>query len=213
MSQSKSSVRDAYSLILESIDMGVYKPGDRLLESDLADRLGVSRTPIREALQRLAAQSLLVRDGRSLIVAALDHNQMAELYVVRRELEGLAARLAARHATSEEIQVLRDMVAADQALVDAPSALARANRRFHTQIHLASHNRYLVQQLDRVHRTMVLMATTSLAARGRGQIALKEHASIVDAIAKRDEDEAFKALKQHISIAFMTRLKQEATTR
>ena len=83
---------------------GIYRPGDRLVESDLAERFGMSRTPIREALQRLETQSLLTRDGRSLIVASLDHNQMAELYVVRTELEGLAARLAARHATEEEVR-------------------------------------------------------------------------------------------------------------
>ena len=94
MNQPRQPQTDAYSLILEAIDVGVYKPGDRLVESELAERFGVSRTPIREALQRLETQSLLVRDGRSLIVASLNHNQLAELYVVRGELEGLAARLA-----------------------------------------------------------------------------------------------------------------------
>ena len=209
----KTQQTDAYSMILEAIDVGVYRPGDRLVESDLAERFGVSRTPIREALQRLETQSLLARDGRSLIVASLDHNQMAELYVVRRELEGLAARLAARHATPEEMQILQDMVEADNALLDDPSALARANRRFHKQIHLASHNRYLVQQLDLVHRTMALMATTSLAAQGRGAIAQAEHAAIVSAIAARNEDGADAALREHISVAFMTRLKQDAERR
>jgi DNA-binding GntR family transcriptional regulator len=213
MNQQKISQTDAYSLILEAIDMGDFKPGDRLVESDLADRFGMSRTPIREALQRLETQSLLERDGRSLIVASLDHNQMAELYVVRRELEGLAARLAARHATDEEVQVLREMVTADDALVNDPAALARANRRFHKQIHLASHNRYLVQQLDLVHRTMALMATTSLAAQGRGTIAQGEHDGIVRAIETRDEAAAEAALKDHISIAFMTRLKLDAGRR
>lgn len=205
--------KDAYTLILDAIDVGVFRPGDRLVESDLADRFGVSRTPIREALQRLETQSLLERDGRSLIVASLDHNQMAELYVVRRELEGLAAALAARHATEEEIQVLRDMVSADDALTDQPIELAKANRRFHQQIHLASHNRYLVQQLDLVHRSMALMATTSLAAEGRGRIAQSEHKAIVDAIAARDEEAAGRALKDHISVAFTTRLKQDAGAR
>ncbi|MEC9310210.1 MAG: GntR family transcriptional regulator, partial [Pseudomonadota bacterium] len=205
--------KDAYALILEAIDVGVYRPGDRLVESDLAERFGVSRTPIREALQRLETQSLLERDGRSLIVASLDHNQMAELYVVRRELEGLAARLAAQHATEEEIRVLQEMVKADDQLVDDPTELAKANRRFHEQIHLASHNRYLVQQLNLVHRTMALMATTSLAAKGRGKIAQSEHKGIVDAISRRDADAAADALKDHISIAFMTRLKQDAGDR
>ena len=206
----KPAQKDAYILILEAIDSGIYKPGDRLVESELAERFGVSRTPIREALQRLETQSLLTRDGRSLIVASLDHNQMAELYVVRCELEGLAASLAARHATEEEIQVLRDMVEEDRALVGDPSALARANRRFHKMIHLASHNRYLVQQLDLVHRSMALMATTSLAAKGRGTKALEEHQAIVEAIARRDEREAYTALRDHISVAFVTRLKLDA---
>ena len=199
--------------IEDEIVAGELALGSRLDENQLAARFGVSRTPIREALQRLETQSLLERDGRSLIVASLDHNQMAELYVVRRELEGLAARLAARHATEEEIRVLRDMVTADDALVNDPAALARANRRFHKQIHLASHNRYLVQQLDLVHRTMALMATTSLAAQGRGEIAQGEHDGIVKAIEARDEAAADLALKEHISIAFMTRLKQDAGSR
>ena len=213
MPSSKQSNKDAYSIILEAIDFGIYKPGDRLVESELAERLGVSRTPIREALQRLETQSLLERDGRSLIVASLDHNQMAELYVVRRELEGLAGRLAAKHATEEEIRVLQDMVTADDALVNDPPALSRVNRRFHEQIHLASHNRYLVQQLNLVHRTMALMATTSLAAEGRGEIAQSEHKSLVAAIVARDEDAAAKALKDHISVAYITRLKQDALRR
>ena len=210
MTQGKSTNKDAYTLILEAIDTGLYRPGDRLVESELADRLGVSRTPVREALQRLETQSLLASDGRSLIVASLDHNQMAELYVVRAELEGLAAKLAAKHATPEEKRVLQDMVDEDRKIVNDPNALARANRRFHKQIHLASHNRFLVQQLDLLHRSMALMATTSLAAEGRGMVAMQEHQNIVDAIVAGDQDGAFEALRQHISVAFMTRLKLDA---
>ena len=120
-------MKDAYSLILTAIEGGTYRPGDRLVESELAERFGVSRTPVREALQRLETQAMLVRDGRSLIVASLDHNQLAELYTVRAELEALAARLAARHATPEEVRVLAQMVEDDQKAVRDPEALARAN--------------------------------------------------------------------------------------
>ena len=201
---------DAYSLILAAIEVGTYRPGDRLVESELADRFGVSRTPVREALQRLETQQMVVRDGRSLIVATLDHNQLAELYVVRAELEGLAARLAARHATPEEVRVLAQLVSEDQKAIHDPQALARANKRFHHQIHLASHNRYLVQQLDLVHRSMALMAKTSLAAEGRSETALAEHKRIVDAIAAGDGNAADQALRQHISMAWETRLKLEA---
>ena len=146
-------------------------------------------------------------------MASLDHNQTAELYVVRGELEGLAARLAARHATEEEVRVLREMVEADNKLVNDPSALSRSNRRFHKQIHLSSHNRYLVQQLDLLYRSMALMATTSLAAEGRGELAQAEHDKIVSMIEARDEDGADEALRSHISVAFVTRLKQEAARR
>ena len=210
MSQTRAGQTDAYALILQAIDVGVFKPGDRLVESDLADRFGVSRTPIREALQRLETQNLLTRDGRSLIVASLSHNEMAELYAVRSELEGLAARLAAQHASAEEVLVLREMVQEDRKLTDDPSALSRANRRFHKQIHLASHNRFLVRQLDLVHRSMALMATTSLAAEGRGEVAMEEHNAIVEAIAAGDQDGAQQTLRDHISVAFVTRLKLDS---
>lgn len=213
MNEPRQTSADAYSLILQAIDDGTYKPGDRLVESELADRFGVSRTPVREALQRLETQSLLTRDGRSLIVASLDHNQLAELYTVRAELEGLAARLAAKHATVEEVRVLRDMVAEDLNLVNDPKALSRANKRFHKQIHLASHNRFLVQQLGLVHRSMALLATTSLEAEGRGKEALDEHAAMVDAIARGDGEAADEALRKHISHAFETRLKLESGDR
>ena len=210
MQDLKPVQKDAYSLILEAIDTGLYRPGDRLVESELAERFGVSRTPIREALQRLETQSMLTRDGRSLIVASLDHNQLAELYAVRTELEALAARLAARHASDEEIRVLRDMAAVDRRMLGDAQGLSRANRRFHKQIHLASHNRFLVQQLDLVHRSMALLATTSFAAEGREEVALDEHDAIVAAIAARDEAAAAETLRHHISKAFETRLKLDA---
>ena len=199
-----------YKAILHAIDVGTYRPGDRLVESELANRFGGSRTPIREALQRLETQSLLARDGRSLIVASLDHDQKAELYTVRGALEGLAAELAAQHAAPEEINVLYKMVEQDRALLGKPSELSQSNRRFHRQLHRASHNRYLVQQLDLVYRSMALLATTSLAAEGRGAVALDEHFAIVQAIEARDAGAASKALKNHLSVAYETRLKIDA---
>ncbi len=202
--------KDAYLLVLEAIDQGDYRPGDRLVESELAERFGVSRTPIREALQRLETQAVLARDGRSLVVASLDHDQLGELYVVRAELEGLAARLAAQHAAQEEIRVLWEMIRKDRELVARPAALARANKRFHHQIHLASHNRYLIQQLEMVHRSMALLANTSLAVEGRGPQALDEHEEIVRAIEARDGPGADAALRAHISRAFETRLMRDA---
>ena len=77
-------------------------------------------------------------------------------------------------------------------------------------MHLASHNRFLIKQLDLVHRSMALMATTSLAADGRGAVAVEEHQAIVTAIADGDSTEASEKLRKHISVAFITRLKQDS---
>lgn len=204
------SHKDAYDLVLDAIDKGEYRPGDRLVEAELAERFGVSRTPIREAFQRLETQGVLARDGRSLIVASLNHDQIGELYVLRAELEALAARLAAQHATPEEIRVLFSMIDEDQALMDKPDLMSRANKRFHRQLHLASHNRYLVQQLEAVHRSMALMSFTTFQAEGRAEVALDEHRAIVEAIAARDGAAADAAIRGHISSAYETRLKQGA---
>lgn len=200
---------DAYTLILDLIDRGEIAPGARLVETELADRLGVSRTPVREALQRLEAQDVVARDGRSLRVATLDHDQLGELYEVRGVVEGLAARLAARHAAPEEIQVLQQMVEDDRALVGDATALALANRRFHRQLHRASHNRYLSQMLQGMRRTMALMSSTTLGTIERGAETVDEHNAIVEAIAARNESAAQAAAELHISNAYRTRLLQE----
>lgn len=197
---------DAYSLILEAIDRGELSAGQRLVETELADRLRMSRTPVREALSRLEAQGVVARDGRSLRVATLDHDQLGELYEVRGVVEGLAARLAARHAAPEEIAVLADMVEADRRMVGDFHALSLANRRFHRQLHRASHNRYLNQMLEGMRRSLALISTTTLEAPGRGAASLDEHAAIVEAIARRDETAAQSAAEQHISNAYRTRL-------
>ena len=197
---------DAYSLILEAIDRGDLKPRQRLVETELADRLGVSRTPVREALQRLETQGVVAREGRSLMVATLDHSQLGELYEVRGVVEGLAARLAARHAAPEEIRVLREMAEADRALIGDARALSLANRRFHRQMHRASHNRYLNQMLESMRRSMALISTTTLGAEGRGTESLDEHDAIVAAIEARDELEAQRAAELHISNAYRARL-------
>ena len=202
-----SQQKDAYSLILRAIDKRVFRPGDVLVENELADRFGVSRTPIREALQRLESQDIIARQGRSMVVASLDYAQLSELYTVRTELEGLAASLAAKHAEKAEIDLLFEYIESDRKYIDQPEKLAETNKRFHRQIHLAGHNRYLLQHLQSLSRHMALMAETSLAAVGRPETALDEHEAIANAIAARDEEGAAMALRAHLHEAFKTRLR------
>ena len=204
---SDSPERDVYQLILDAVDGGELPGGARLVETELAERFGVSRTPVREALKRLEAQGVAAIEGRRLVVASLDHDQLGELYEVRGVVEGLAARLAARHAAPEEIAVLRGMVEADRALVDRPRDLSQANKRFHRQMHRASHNRYLDQMLQGMRRSLALLSTTTLAVPGRSAASVAEHDAIIRAIEARDEDAAEAAARRHISNAYVSRLK------
>lgn len=202
---------DLHAALLEAIDRGDYAPGARLIETELADRFGVSRTPVREALNRLESEGLAARDQRrGLTVAALDRDQLGELYDLREVLEGFAARLAARRASPAEIEVLREMVAADGAIADDPPALAQSNRRFHRQIHHASHNRYLNRMLETMRRSLALLSGTTLASPGRGRQSIAEHDAIVAAVEARDEAAAESAARSHIVNAYKTRLRQEA---
>ncbi|MEM6973751.1 MAG: GntR family transcriptional regulator [Pseudomonadota bacterium] len=202
---------DPYARLIAAIDHGVLPPGTRLIETDLAERFGVSRTPVRQALNRLEAHGLAARDARGgLMVARLDYDQLSELYAVREWAEGLAARLAARHAAPAEISILQSMVTDDRARADDAEALARSNRSFHLQIHRASHNRYLQQMLQTMRRSLLLLSGTTLAAPGRGPTSIDEHAQIVAAIARRDEDDAEAAARRHIVNALTTRLALES---
>ncbi|MEM9145753.1 MAG: GntR family transcriptional regulator [Pseudomonadota bacterium] len=202
---------DVYTALLDAIDAGEYPAGTRLVETELAERFGVSRTPVREALGRLESQGVAQRDGRrGLTVAALDPDQLGELYDLREVLEGFAARLAARRASLAEIAVLREMVETDRTLSDDARTLALANRRFHRALHRASHNRYLNGMLERMRRSLALLSGSSLEAPGRGIASVEEHDRIVTALEARDQEGAEAATRLHIENAYKTRLRQIA---
>lgn len=202
---------DLSALLLDAIDRGDFAPGARLVESELAARYGVSRTPVREALSRLETQGVVARHPRGgAVVAALDYDQLGELYAVRAVTEGFAARMAARHAAPAEIALLQEMVATDRLHLDDAEALSKANRLFHRQLHRASHNRYLVQMLDAMRRSLALLSSTTLAWPGRGAQSVEEHTRIVAAIAARDEEGAEMAARLHIENALAARLRLEA---
>jgi len=199
---------EVYKRLLDMIRDGELAPGTRLRESHLAELLGVSRTPVREALRRLEMQGLVTHEiHRGTVVRALDHNTVTELYFMRELLEGAAAALASRQASKAEIEALRDMIEADLRRLHDPAALARSNQRFHAALYLASHNRYLVETLQGLRTSMWLLGPTTLAHPGRGEEALGEHRRIVEAIEKGDDEAAEAAAKAHIRRAHAVRLK------
>ena len=203
-----SSLRGAfvYEALRNEIRTGRMRPGDRLRELEIAARLGVSRTPVREALKRLDADGLLAfTQPRGLTVAELSHSQMLELYAIREVLAGAAARLAAKHAAPYEILALQQMVVSHQDIVSAQQA-AEANRQLHAAIVAATHNEYLRRCTTVLSDALALLGPTTYSVPGRIQSGWEENARIVDAIARHDDEAAEAAARQHIRAACAVRL-------
>jgi len=198
---------DIFRLLVEAIEAGDLAPGTRLRETELAERFGVSRTPIREGLKQLEAQGLARHEpNRGMVIPVLDNDEINELYVIREVLEGTAARLAAQHATEAEIALLQDMVAADQERLEDVQALIASNQGFHRRLTLASHNRYLVAQMEHMKQYRLLLGGTTLADAERRAKAVAEHAKLVEAIAARDTQKAEELARAHILSAHRARL-------
>jgi DNA-binding GntR family transcriptional regulator len=201
----RSRAEFVYGQLLDAISEGRLR-GVRIREEDIAKTLGVSRTPVREALQRLQERGLLtVGAGRSLVVVELGESQVLELYAMREILEGSAARFAAQHAGAEEIALLRRLNETYIAAFGEPDRLVPLNRRFHRAIHDAAHNRYLTQALDAVHDSLALLHNTTFRVPLRPERSEFEHGRIIAAIERRDPDEAEAAAREHISMAMRTR--------
>jgi DNA-binding GntR family transcriptional regulator len=203
----KNSGLNAYDLLLSAIEAGELPPGSRLREVELANRFGISRTPVREALKKLEAQGLVMHEPHhGAIVAQLDYSAITELYAMREVLEGTAARLAAIHSTDVEIEVLKDLARQDRLVMHDPQLLARNNRKFHAQIHQSARNRYLLGMFQNMRTSLSILAGTTLAAPGRSHNALEEHEALISAIEGRDPEAADKAACEHIRRAFRARL-------
>ena len=198
----------AYGRLKMEIANGTMGPGSRVRENEIAERLSISRTPVREALRRLEAEGLIVHvPHQGAIIAELDHQAVIELYDMRETLEGTAARYAARHASEAEIQDLAELVESEQENVGDFRALAQLNRAFHMALYRAGHNRYLLKALVSLSDAMILLGGTTLAVPNRFPVAHAEHQAIVRAIAERDPDRAEVAARSHIRNAQRARLK------
>ena len=199
----------AYELLREAIATGRLKQGARVLESELAALLGMSRTPIREAIAALEADGLVSIDGaRGRVVTTLDYQGIMDLYAVREVLESAAAGLAARNASDMEILALRDMLELEEQVIDDPGKLGDHNRRFHEAIYYCSHNQYMVKMMQHIRTGMLLFGPATRAGQDRRENGLLEHRAIVDAIATRDPGSAEAAMRHHVRRAQQARVKR-----
>lgn len=195
-----------HEAIKAGIREGVLVPGQRLREREVAEWLGVSRTPVREAFRMLQAQGVLSQGkGDSLVITTLSEADMRELYRIWADMEAISARYAARQASRDDIERLHEVAARwDEHL--EPNALGRLNQDFHRAIQAAAHNRYLSRALDAIDDSLALLGLNTYTVPGRPAEAGREHLEIVRAIALRDEQAAFQAGRLHIERAGELRL-------
>ncbi|NWG26130.1 MAG: GntR family transcriptional regulator [Pseudorhodoplanes sp.] len=211
--------------IENDIISGKFRPGDRLDESTLAERFGVSRTPIREALHLLAASGLVdVRPHRGATVAEASPDRMLEMFEVMGELEAMSGRIAARRMTAADFKRIEAAHAAG-AKAETEGDCDRYyynNEHFHFCIYEASHNSFLAEQAKVLHRRLQPYRRLQLRIRNRLATSHREHGEIVDALAKGDGERAADLLRRHVVVqgerftdlvASLRDLKQEGQSR
>lgn len=200
----------AYQHIRQAIQEHRLKPGDRLREAELAEAVGVSRTPLREALARLESDGLIANDpARGLVVTRLDYNMVSELYYMREVLEGTAARLAAQHASDVELTILDEICEQYRRSIGDGAALELRNRQFHEALYRCAHNRYLVRTLQGLHDALALLGESTLHDKSRAENTQAEHEAIIRAIKERNPEAAEQATRAHIRNAQFERVKRE----
>jgi DNA-binding GntR family transcriptional regulator len=198
--------QSAYQIILDFIREGVYPPGGRLREEEVAERLGISRTPVREAFGRLQEKGLLqAAPGRGLEIATLNVEQVFELYAMRGELEALVAQFAAQHVTAAEIANLEELNS-EFAAAGSPQEAAKLNRAFHARLYDAARNRYLRAAVEDLQETIALLPQTTFTQAARLESAASEHVIMIKAISERNGKAAADAAREHISRSLATRL-------
>lgn len=199
--------KGAYRRLLEEIRSGALAPGARLRETELAERLGISRTPVREAIRQLEADGLVVhlpRQGAT--IRSLDHAEVVELYEMRAVLEGTAARLAARAASDIE---LAELAALNAELAEAPAGpqAQEVNRVFHRTLIEAARNRFLLKAMSALQKTLLILGPTTLADPGRAVSAVAEHAAVLKALEARDGAGAETTMRAHVEAALSARIR------
>jgi DNA-binding GntR family transcriptional regulator len=193
--------RFAYDAIKEAILTFRLTPGQTLVESELAEQLKISKTPVRSALLRLEKEGLVVKSHyRGAVVAELSPRKMKELFEVRAALEGMAARLAAEYAGGESLSQLRDIYQAEaEALHDHDrDAAAEQNVRFHGLLISIASNEWLENFLANLDDHLRRYRFLSNYQTGRLDKSVGEHQEIMDALDARDGDRAEAAMRRHL---------------
>ncbi|HNV33964.1 MAG TPA: GntR family transcriptional regulator [Bacillota bacterium] len=193
-----------FEAMREAIVSGRLAPGERLVEIKLADEMGVSRTPVREAIRKLELEGFVIMMQRKgAYVAGLSPKEIRDVFEIRSTLESLAARLAAERITQVQLEQLKRQLADLEEKIRSHEieAVVKADIAFHDVLFSASGNARLVSMLSNLREQIHRYRSMSLSYPGRMSVALGEHRAIVKAIVEHKPQEAAEAALEHMDSA------------
>ena len=182
---------------------GVYERDEILTEVKLSEQLGVSRTPIREAMRRLEQEHIIEPTSKGARVIGIDRDDIADICEIRLRLEGLAARWAAERAGEAGIQSLKETLELQEFYTQKqdPESIKNADSRFHQTIYALCGSHSMQDTLEPLHRKLLKYRRVSVSKTSRAQLSLLEHQAIFEAIAAHDGAKAEALTIQHVKNA------------
>ncbi len=182
---------------------GKYQRGEVLSELRLSSELGVSRTPIREAVRRLEQENILKETGRGMVVVGISREDMMDMYEIRLHIEGLAARRAAANISDNQLKQMEETLDLQGFYIDRPEGdsaeqIRDMDSRFHELLYESSGSRAFHETLSALHKKIMKYRSASVSKHSRAIRSLEEHRAIYLALKAHDGDEAEKATLQHL---------------
>ena len=200
-----------YRVLKESIVKGFLEPGTKLLENRIAEEMQVSRTPVREAMQKLVAEGFVkTTPNQTMVVTEVSPEDVKEVLQIRGVLEGLAARIAAKKINRQEIDELGKLVAQMSLHVTEEnlSSYCKVDDEFHDLILNICGNKWIIQIRDNLGSFIYRFRIKSLSVPGRLKCSLKEHQAIMEALKKHDSVEADRLSQVHMENTIINILKK-----
>ncbi|MCK4259353.1 MAG: GntR family transcriptional regulator [Halanaerobiales bacterium] len=199
---SRSLTSIIFDKIRDDILIGKYKNGQKIVETKLAAELGVSRTPVREALKQLDLDGLVDNiPNRGVVVKGISHQDIDDIYTIRVVMEGIAVKWAVERMEEKEIEFLKEILDLMEFYTFKKDIekVVELNTKFHEAIYSATKSRYIEHVLKDFQYFMKKTRYKSLSVPGRMEEALEEHRKILQAFINRDIDEAIKTITDHVN--------------
>ena len=199
-----------FNTLRQAILKGELEPGERLMEIQLADRLGVSRTPIREAIRKLELEGLVsIIPNKGAYVTGITRKDVEDIYAIRSLLEGLCARWATAHITEKQLDALEENIYLSEFHASKGHAqkLTELDDQFHDILYEACSSKMLEHQLRDFHEYVRRMRKQNLSGSERGLEAVLEHKQIMEAIRQKDADRAQELAALHMRNAYDNMIK------